>query len=462
MTRIPCATGGAVHASMGAVIQTIGVAGALSLASAQERQLTHAPHGHVLTNVNVWSPDGNWVVYDTRRDDAIFDGTTIEQVNATSGEVQQLYVAKNGAACGVVTYHPREPKVVFILGPDRPGPDWTYGATRRRGVIVDTRHPGTIRPLDAMNYAPPFAPGALRGGSHVHVFSPDGAWVSDTYEDEVLSRLGADSPENPHDLNQRNVAVSVPASSRDGVTVARTHPRNNDGDFFSVVVTRTVNRPRPGSDEISRAYEEGWVVGRAGRRSLALIGNVTAPGGAEIPEVFLVELPADLTHQGDGELAGTATRRPAPPAGVVQRRLTFTNGRKFPGVATTPRHWLRASPDGSQIAFLLKDDGGVAQLFTISPDGSGLRQITHSVSGVASAFTWSPDGHTIAHVRAGEVCVTDVASGHTRALTSAASGPALPQACVFSPDGSQIAFVRNVTAGGASFAQIFTVTVPAH
>ena len=28
-----------------------------------ERQITHAPHGHILTNINVWSPDGRWIVY---------------------------------------------------------------------------------------------------------------------------------------------------------------------------------------------------------------------------------------------------------------------------------------------------------------------------------------------------------------------------------------------------------------
>jgi hypothetical protein len=78
--------------------------------------------------------------------------------------------------------------------------------------VVDVRRPGEVRPLDAMNYAPPFIPGALRGGSHVHVFSPDGAWVSNTYEDDVLARLGAATVEGgDRDFNQRNIAVSVPA-----------------------------------------------------------------------------------------------------------------------------------------------------------------------------------------------------------------------------------------------------------
>lgn len=443
-------------------MKTLGMIGLTSLALAQERQLTHAPYGHVLTNVNVWSPDSRWIVYDVRTVDSVFDGARIEQVEVATGKVQTLYEARNGAACGVVTYHPREPKIVFIHGPEHPAPEWSYGMTRRRGAVVDVRRPGAARSLDAMNYAPPFTPGALRGGSHVHVFSPDGAWVSNTYEDDVLARFGAATGEGgDRDFNQRNIAVSVPAPAASGVRVVRSHPRNHDGDFFSVVVTRTVNRPKPGSDEISRAFEEGWVGGMSadGSRQLAFLGNVTARDGREHAEVFLAELPADLTRRGAAPLEGTATRRPAPPAGVGQRRLTFTEGRKFRGVAATPRHWLRASPDGTQIAFLMMDEAGAVQLWLVAARGGALRQITRNPSGIASAFTWSPDGHMIAHVMDGGVCVTDVASGATRRLTSANAAPALPLACVFSPDGRHIAFMRSVAHGGGTFTQIFAVAV---
>ncbi|WP_414662626.1 DUF3748 domain-containing protein [Horticoccus sp. 23ND18S-11] len=441
---------------MSSTLASVGLA-----AAPVERQLTHAPHGHVLTNVNVWSPDSRWIVYDVRTVDSTFDGTRIEQVDVTTGGIQVLYEARNGAACGVVTYHPREPKVVFIHGPEQPGPDWTYGMTRRRGAVVAVNRPGEAAALDAMNYAPPFTPGALRGGSHVHVFSPDGAWVSNTYEDDVLARLGPAAPGSGHDVNQRNVAVSVPAPRPDGVRVARSHARNHDGDYFSVLVTRTVNQPRPGSDDISRAYEEGWVIGTDGRRALAFLGNVTAPNGREHAEVFIVDLPADLTRAGDGPLEGTATRRPAPPAGVGQRRLTFTGGRKNPGVASSPRHWLRASPDGTQIAFLMADEAGVTQLWTVSPRGGEPRPITRNPAPVASAFTWSPDGRTIAHAMDGSVCVTDVASGRTQRLTAAAAGAVLPLACVFAPDGRSIAFMRNVAHGSAAFTQIFVVSAEA-
>ena len=188
--------------------------------------------------------------------------------------------------------------------------------------------------------------------------------VSFTYEDHVLASLREVGQLNA-DLNQRNVAVALPRRVR----VPRTHPRNHDGEFFSVVVTRTVNAPRPGSDEISRAYEEAWLATpqRAGSsstpasaaHSLAFLGDVIAPNGTTHPELFLVELPADLTQPGDAPLEGTPTRRPAPPAGTQQRRLTFTSDRPSPGLQG-PRFWPRSAPDGSLIAFLMPDDAEAA------------------------------------------------------------------------------------------------------
>ncbi len=68
--------------------------------------------------------------------------------------------------------------VVFILGPERPTDDWQYAPYHRQGVLVDTKQPGVARRLDARNILPPFTPGALRGGSHVHVFDPSGSGLA--------------------------------------------------------------------------------------------------------------------------------------------------------------------------------------------------------------------------------------------------------------------------------------------
>jgi len=116
-----------------------------------ERQVTQGPGGRILTNTGVWSPDSEWIVYDTRSDAAgeLFDGRRIEIVRVETGEVRVLHEATNGAHCGVATFHPRESMVVFILGPENPTPDWTYNAWHRQGVIVDALNPGRHRNLDA-------------------------------------------------------------------------------------------------------------------------------------------------------------------------------------------------------------------------------------------------------------------------------------------------------------------------
>jgi hypothetical protein len=443
-----------------------------------ERQLTRAPPNHILTNTNVWSPDGKWIVYDVRSDPAgsVFDGTRIERVHVETGETETLYESRRGACCGVATFSPVDERVAFILGPEDPTPDWQYCAWHRRGVIVDAWQPGVIENLDARDVMPPFTPGALRGGSHVHVFSGDGQWVSFTYEDHVLAELscGPASPRleaslgaaRPHgDLNQRNVAVAAPFGP---VRPPRTHPRNHEGQYFCAVVTKTVNQPRPGSDEISRAYEDAWVGANGYRRSdgrwqsraLAFLGDVIDEHGKPLTELFVVDIPDDVTNAGDGPLEGTATRRSAPPTGTRQRRLTFTAQRRYPDVQG-PRHWPRSSPDGSRIAFLMRDDSGVVQLWTISPNGGEPQQITSDPWHVASAFTWDSLGRRIAYIADGSVKVVDVTTGNAARITERGRGEEAlrPEACVFSPNGERIAYVRSVSGVGGRFNQIFVADI---
>jgi Tol biopolymer transport system component len=430
-----------------------------------ERQITTQNKGHILTNTGVWSPDSNWIVYDTRSDPAgdIFDGSTIEMVNIHTGEVKVLYHSKNNANCGVVTFHPHDNKVVFILGPENPTPDWQYSASHRQGITVDVSRPNIAINLDARDLTPPFTPGALRGGSHVHVWDAKGEWVSFTYEDHILSHFKEEI--SGHEINLRNIGVSAPIGK---VHVKKEHPRNHDGEFFSVVVSRTTANPKPGSDEIKKAFEEGWVGtngylrpdGSRQKRALSFQGHVVTAKGETISEVFIVDLPEDIKLSGDAPLTGTETRRPYPPRGTIQRRLTYTSDRKYPGIQG-PRHWLRSSPDGSLIAFLMKDDNGIVQLWTISPNGGEPLQITHNLWSIASAFTWSPDGRYIAHVIDNSVAMTEVATGKTIRLTprSDVLNAPRPEACVFSPDGKKIAYIRRMPSAEKIYNQVFIVTL---
>ena len=412
--------------------------------SAKERMVTDSPYNKILTNINCWTQDGQKIVYDVRstKNGDVFDGRRIEAVDIDTEKVEILYESQNGACCGVVTCSPVDGRIVFIHGPENPDDFWNYSFQHRRGVIRYAD--GTTKTMDACNIVPPLASGALRGGSHVHVFSGDGQLVSFTYNDHILNVL-------KHDIDQRNVGVAVPLRA---VAVNRLHPRHHDGSHFSVLVTQTVNQPKPGSDEISKAYEEGWIGkngyqkpdGTVQKYALAFLGDVLLDDGQIAAEIFVVDLPdklEDFALPGDGPLEGTMTSRPFPPKGVVQRRLTRTTNRKYPGIQG-PRHWLRSSPDGSKIAFLMKDDNGIVQLWTISPNDGEPKQWTSGNNDVASALTWSPDGLSVAYVMDGAIFVSSESQTIRLSPKTEDSSAPLPHAVVFSPNGKQIAFMRNV------------------
>ena len=431
-----------------------------------EKQITSSAHGHILTNIGVWSPDSQWITYDVRSDPAgdKFDGRRIERVHVESGEVQVLFESRNKANCGVVTTSPTDDRVIFIHGPENPNDRWQYAAFHRRGVMLHATSPDTHENLDARDIVAPFTPGALRGGTHVHTFSGDGKWVAFTYEDHILATAN-DEPTH-RESNQRNIGISVPNRP---VKPAHTHPRNHDGSHFSVLATRTTSRPRPGSNDITRAFSDAWVGtdgylradGSRQERAIAFQGHVLTRSGETISEVFVVDLPDDVTKPSEtGPLQGTPRQRPQPPAGTKQRRLTFTANRKHPGIQGV-RHWLRSSPDGSKIAFLMKSDDGTSQLWTVSPNGGEAKQLTGNSTSISSAFSWNTDGTMIAHTMNGSVCVTIAETGKTIQLTAEQQSPLRPEACVFSPDGTKVAYVRHVSGKYQSWNQIFVVDVQA-
>jgi Tol biopolymer transport system component len=100
----------------------------------------------------------------------------------------------------------------------------------------------------------------------------------------------------------------------------------------------------------------------------------------------------------------------------------------------------------------MRDEKGIVQLWTVSPEGEKPRQVTPAAVGVESAFTWSADGRWIAMAMDGGVGVVNANDGTWREL---ARGAIRPEACVFSPDGRAIAYVRVVAGSN----QIFTIDV---
>ena len=107
----------------------------------------------------------------------------------------------------------------------------------------------------------------------------------------------------------------------------------------------------------------------------------------------------------------------------------------------------------------MKDDAGVVQLWTVSPNGGPPRQVTRNPWSVASGITWSPDGKRVAFVADNSVCVTSAATGETQRLTPRSDDATAPrsEACVFSPDGKTLAYMRPVAEGGRLNSQIFVV-----
>lgn len=429
-----------------------------AIVSGKEVQLTDTPHGHILFTRNTFSPDNQWIVYDVRPQDDIFDGKRIEKVNIETKEVVVIYEATNNARVGVPSYHPFENKVVFIHGPEFPTAEYCYNSWRRCGMVVDEREPLKGRQLDARDVTLPFTAGALRGGTHAHSWHFDGSMVSFTYEDEVLSYRKQETLEQ--EMNIRNIGITIIGKS----VLVHSGERNVDGDF-TVLVSRTTANARPGSNEIVKAIEEGWVGengymksdGTQQEKALVFQGIVIDKQGNQVSEVYIIDLPDDLTvASSDSPLEGTECRRPAPPKGVVQRRLTYTANWKYPGIQG-PRHWLRTNFDGSKIAFMAKDDRGIVQIWTISPLGNQLIQVTHNPFSIQSSFSWSPDGEYIAYAADYSLFVTNVATGKSIRLTpkTVDGNIILPYSVVYSSDGKNISYMRDMNHDGSRYSQIF-------
>jgi len=438
-----------------------------------EEQLTFDYKGHYLNRAQCFLADDEWIVYDTRTSPAgLIRSSVIEKVNVETGQMKILYRTSNpnrhGPGAGAVACDPVRNRIVFTRGLPNSSFLRPYGFRRRSGIIVDDSEPLKAISADPRDITPPFTPGALRGGTHGHTFSGDGEWLSFTYHDAVLGILGKAQRRR---LDLRTVGVSAPVGP---VKVDRDPDGENaGGEMFSAVVVRVTSRPRPGSDEIDRAYNQSWVGdngyikpdGTRRKRAVAFQGIVVDEMGGPVAEVFIVDLPDRIDQPGPhGPLEGTETTGPAPPGGCVQRRLTRTVNRKYPGIQG-PEHWMRSSADGKWIAYLAKDDSGVAQIHLVSPNGAKNVQLTRNPKPVESAFNWSPDGRYIAYAMDNSIFVTDTREGETfgktMRITKRSSDELKPQpnGIAWSHSGDKIAFCRLVKYSGVAYPQIFTVTL---
>lgn len=420
-------------------------------------------YNHDLDNNDNFSPDDQWLVYDTRTEDgAIGANGKIEKVNIVTGEKVILYELKQnatyGPGVGAVSYNHTENEVVFIHGLLNSSPDAPYEQWRRTGAIIKDDNPGIPIFMDARDVTFPFTPGALRGGTHRHEFSGDGQWIGFTYNDALMKKLEDSTGTN---YNLRTIGVSK--KNRKVVVEDYAHGENISGEWFSALVVKVVSQPTAGSDEISKAAGDSWV-GQYGYRTLngsqqrarAFIGTVINEKGVATDEVFIVDIPEDITiTEENAPTEGTKTTMPSPPKGTHQRRLTYTaNNSEFPGCEGI----VRSSYDGNMLAFLAYDQNKVKQIFTISPTGGKPVQQTFHLTDVQSGVRWHPKEYQICYLWENSLVSTVIGSKTFNVLTKPTNQS--PTNHVWSHDGNKIAFNRIVTDGnGKSIKQIFLINL---
>lgn len=429
----------------------------------EEIQLTmDTSYNHDLDNNDNFSPDDQWLVYDTRTEaGGIGACSRIEKVNIQTGEVVVLYELPQNKSyspgVGAVSYSHTENQVVFIHGLMNISEENPYEQWRRTGVIVDDKNPGIPIFMDARDVSSPFTPGALRGGTHRHEWSGDGNWVGYTYNDAIMKHL-EDSTGEIHNLRTIGVSKNI----RPVKVNEDPEGENISGEWYSVLVVKVVPNPTPGSDEISRAAGDSWVgttgyLDKNGKRQMArgFIGTVKDARGKNVDEVFIVDIPDEITIPGDsGPLEGTLTTMPAPPKGAIQRRLTFTAESKYPGCVGI----VRSSPDGSKLAYRANDINGIQQVFTISPTGGDPEQQTIHESDVQSGVRWHPDGKRFCYIWNNSLVIREIGNPSFTTLTEKSSNP--PTDPVISHDGKMIAYNRLVADdSGNQSKQIFVIHI---
>ncbi|QDK83608.1 DUF3748 domain-containing protein [Spirosoma sp. KCTC 42546] len=414
--------------------------------------LTVLSAGHTLHHNGVFSKDGQWIVFDGRNDDTkIGENSTIGIVNVKTGEEKIIYKTSNqtiyGPGVGAVSFSPVDNRVIFIHGLSDANAGKPYAMSRRTGVGIDINSPYSPFYYDARDIHFPYTPGSLRGGTHSHCWSGDGKFISFTYNDELI------------EPNLRMVGIMLPFSPGVKVDSAK---GNNDGIMYSSIVTTVLSNPKPGSDEINKAFDECWI-GQNGytRQSgahmpyaIAFQGNVLNKEGKQITEVFIVDIDPEKILM-DFAAVGKAGEGPRVPKGIHQRRLTYSEK----GLSDT-RHWLRSSPDGKFIYALAKGQNEYSQLVEIEGNTGNLRFLTNNNFSIDYSFNLNKEGNKIAYVAQNSVYLFDLIKGVSTKLTSSENGKIIG-APSFSPRDHLLVFNQySKDRNGNDFLQIRKIGLP--
>lgn len=373
-------------------------------------QLTFDDFGHTLHHFQIESPNGRYLVYDTRNDDTkIGETSSICLLDTESFESERIYIASNqtkfGPGVGAASFSQLEEKIIFIHGIRNADKQKPYSATRRTGVAINIDYPNHPIFMDARNINFPFSAGALRGGTHSHSWKKDKDWISFTYNDYVLEQ---ESKRNFLVKDQRVVGMMFPEKVE--VEFDETL-ENNSGEMFSIIVSKVVSFPVFGSDEIEKAFDECWV---NSTNNIAFQGHVRDEKGNLKTEIFVAELPDVITISEDDNLLGSKTALPDVPKCISQKRITFTEN----GISNF-RHWLRSSPDGSIVYFLMEDNFLITQLFGVNLISNKVMQYSFLDEPIESPFNLSTDGNQVVFFSSNKIIRIDLSEKKSKILYDA-------------------------------------------
>lgn len=180
--------------------------------------------------------------------------------------------------------------------------------------------------------------------------------------------------------------------------------------------------------------------------------TVTAGGGA--PDLASLEgriLLAGIEDAEDRDNPGAKDFYVSNPDGTDRRRV-------FHDVPITGWQGVALAPDGTRLVFPMEVSHDDWELFVAQADGTGLRQLTDGPGSVLGP-AWSPDGSRIAFVRSdfsddrGEIWVMSSDGTELRSLGTQPYAADL----TFSPDSDLLAYSRSVGADHNN--QIFVLNV---
>ena len=395
-------------------------------------QLTHNSHGHTLHHNGVFSPDGQWIVFDGRNDDTkIGENEWVGIISSNGKEEKIIYNTKNqqpfGPGVGAASFSPAQDRVIFIHGLADASWEKPYAMTRRTGIAVDISSPFQPILMDARDVQPPYTPGSLRGGTHSHGWSGDGQLISFTYNDEFV------------ESDLRTVGVMIPVSREISV---ENISGNNPGIYYSAIVAELKNSLKAGSDEINKAFDECWVgkngyinaQGKPIPYAIAFQGNVLASDGNIKTEIFIVDIDPEKILA-DTSAVGKPGESPRVPKGIVPRRLTFSEK----GLSGT-RHWLRSSPDGKWIYGLAKDEKGQNQIIGADVLTGEIHWLTHNPHSIDFSFNLDSKGERIAYIAQNRLFIFDFQSEEEKLIFEGNKNEHLTGVPSFSPDGLIIVF----------------------